>query len=90
MRLIMTTVLAGCMLSGCAVIAVADLAVTTVATVAKAGVKTAGAVVGAVIPDKKEEQTFYHCKSSTVLNIKFSDIQASNWGVVDICCIICE
>jgi hypothetical protein len=45
------------MLTGCAVIAVADLAVTTVETVAKAGVKTAGAVVGAVIPDKKEEQS---------------------------------
>jgi len=42
------------------------------------------------IIDKNEEQTCYHCKSSTVLNIKFSDIQASNWGVVDICCIICE
>ena len=39
---------------------------------------------------QNEEQTFNHCKNSTILNIKFSDIQASNWGVVDICCIICE
>ncbi len=38
------------------VIAVADAAVTTVATVVKVGVKATGAVVGAVIPDSKDDE----------------------------------
>ncbi len=40
---------------GCMVIAVADAAVTTAATVVKVGVKATGAVVGAVIPDSKDD-----------------------------------
>jgi hypothetical protein len=39
----------------CMVIAVADAAVTTAATVVKVGVKATGAVVGAVIPDSKDD-----------------------------------
>ena len=40
----------------CMVIAVADAAVTTAATVVKVGVKATGAVVGAVIPDSKDDE----------------------------------
>jgi hypothetical protein len=40
----------------CMVIAVADAAVSTAATVVKVGVKATGAVVGAAIPDSKEEE----------------------------------
>ncbi len=46
----------GALLSqGCMVMAVADAAVTTAATVVKVGVKATGAVVGAVIPDSKDD-----------------------------------
>jgi hypothetical protein len=39
----------------CMVLTVADAAVSTAATVVKVGVKATGAVVGAVIPDSKDE-----------------------------------
>jgi hypothetical protein len=39
----------------CMVLAVADAAVSTAATVVKVGVKATGAVVGAVIPDSKDD-----------------------------------
>ncbi len=41
---------------GCAVIAVADVVVTVAATVVKTGVKATGAVIGAVIPDSKNDK----------------------------------
>ena len=41
--------------SGCAVLAVADAVITTAAVVVKTGVKATGAVIGAVIPDSKDE-----------------------------------
>lgn len=41
---------------GCAVVAVADAVVTVAATVVKTGVKATGAVIGAVIPDSKDDK----------------------------------
>jgi hypothetical protein len=42
------------------------------------------------IIEGNEEETYACCETSTNLDIKFSDLQAANWGIVDICCVVCE
>jgi hypothetical protein len=40
--------------------------------------------------ERREQQAANFCQESTKIDIKVSDIQAANWGVVDFCCLICE
>lgn len=42
------------------------------------------------IIERRENEVMEYCRTSRKLDVKISDIQAANWGVVDICCIICE